>query len=340
MGGASKQRRGLEQRSRYGRSWILSLVALLLSTWPVPLNAEQETTKTADYVVAPLKLGNQNQLVVETKVNGKPGIFVVDTGAPLSCLNEERAAYFGLKPFLGNKRIPPTVVANGRLHRVAQVSSWRLGGVEIQDIPVILIDIDEVERRPDAANGSSSPQIDGIIGLDLLCALGALVDYSGGDLYLKTNFENNSDRKKAFEKAMLRGGWSSVPMQMRKGHFIVESTVNGNRALFIVDTGAPVSVVDREFCKKAKLPMSAKTLSAKGLNFSDHTSGVTMDSRVAIGAVQAGKWPLVVFDLSRLLRSSNNEKPQEVGLLGSHTLLANAAVIDCENQRLYLRGAK
>lgn len=326
-------------RGKAFREFQATAAIALLFGWLLSTHLEAQSTKTgnSDYVAAPLKLGSQNQLIVHTTVNGKSAGFVVDTGAPLSCMSEQRASYFGLKPFGGNKRVPSTVVANGRQHRVAQISAWRLGSVEVRDTPVILIDMSEVERHTDPGTGQS---IDGIIGLDVLCALGALIDYSGGDLYLRTSLEKNPQLKAAFDSAMSRGGWTGVPMRMSKGHFVVESAVNGNRASFIVDTGAPVSVVDREFSRRINLSMTEKTLSARGLNFSDQSSGVSADSRLTIGQVRAGKWPLVVFDLSRLLRSAKYSNPSEHGLLGSHTLLANGAVIDCESMRLYLRGVK
>lgn len=319
---------------RLGAGWQL-LFCLL---WSGVLYAQdQALKKSADYVVAPLKMGSQNQLVVRTQINGKPAAFVVDTGAPISCMSEDRAAYYGLKPFSGSRKMPATVMANGRVHRVGLVGSWRLGAVELRDTPVILININEVERHNDS---SGDTPVEGIIGLDILCGLGALIDYSGGDLYLKSSLEKNPEMKAAFDRAMIRGGWTSVPMQTNKGHFVVESAVEGKRALFVVDTGAPVSVVDREFCRRANLAMTNKTLSAKGLNFSDQSSGVTKEAQLQIGDVPAGKWPLVVFDLTRLLRTARNPRVLESGLLGSHTLLANAAVIDCENLRLYVRGSK
>ena len=320
-----------------GEKRWLRLIALLLAAVLMVLAGNTACAKPdTEYVAAPLKLGSQNQLIVHTTVNGKPAGFVVDTGAPLSCINEQKASYFGLKAFGGSKRMPATVMANGRQHQVGLLKSWRVGGVEITETPVILIDMSEVERHTDSTTGHS---VDGIIGLDVLCALGALIDYSGGDLYLRTSLDKNPQLKAAFETAMNRGGWTGVPMRMSKGHFVVESAVNGNRALLIVDTGAPVSVVDREFSRRIKLPMSDRTISARGLNFSDKSSGVSMESRLSVGQVRAGKWPLVVFDLSRLLRSSRGSRPQETGLLGSHTLMANGAVIDCESMRLYLRGS-
>src|SRR5436309_3412827 len=98
----------------------------------VPAHAARPASKSAapDYVSVPFSLASQNKLLVSVQINGKRAMFVVDTGAPLSCVDESRMRRFGLNPFAGSEDVPATVIANGRQHRVTLIPALTLGPMQ------------------------------------------------------------------------------------------------------------------------------------------------------------------------------------------------------------------
>src|SRR5207253_870781 len=124
-----------------------------------------------------------------------------------------------------------------------------------------------------------------------------------------------------------------------EGHLLADGKVNSAPATFIIDTGSPVSALDRSFCESRRIAVSRQTFSSRGIHFTDTGAGVTSVDDMRIGSYKIRGEPVAVFDISRLLQAGK-QSPKAAGLLGAHTLEANLAVIDCENLKLYLRAPK
>lgn len=282
-----------------------------------------------DYISLPLRVGSQNELMLSASINGKRAWLVVDTGAPLTCIDQSRAAHFGLAPFNGRNG-GPTVLVNGVERSVSVVNSLQLGGVAIMGAPVVLVDLKSVSSKV----SRSKIREDGVLGLDLLFALSGVLDCSERRLYLKTNLEKKPLPSSAFRAK----GWTEVPMRLVNGHLVVRGRVEGQRVKLVTDTGSPVSVLDRAFCEQRGIETSRPVMAAHGLNFQDDSTAVAGIERFSVGRYEAGAVPVAVFDLAGLFNNSGVErKRQPDGLLGSRTLLKHGAIIDSANRKLYLR---
>src|SRR5581483_6251619 len=134
-------------------------------------------------------------------------------------------------------------------------------------------------------------------------------------------------------------GWSPVPMRLGNGHLVVNSRVNTSPATLLVDTGSPVSALDRGFCAQHRIESERGVFSSQGIHFSDPSAGVAWVEDFRIGSYNAHGTPIAVFDIARLLSSSHSRLHTD-GLLGSHTLRKNAGVIDCEAMLLYLKPSR
>ena len=304
----------------------------MLAARPVCAAASPPKSEIPSYVAMRLGSGKQNQFFVEARINGRRAVLIVDTGSPITCIDASKARPFGLKPFTGSEDIPATVIANGETHRVTLIPSMRMGQVELKDTPAALIDLGEINRQLRATHDKP---VDGILGLDLLFALKAVLDCGRHELILKTN----PAVKSPFAATLKRGGWMPVPMRVVEGHLLVNGRVNAAAASFVVDTGSPVSALDRAFCASHKIVPSRKTFASRGIHFDDTGAGIAWVENFRIGKYDARRTPVAVFDLARLLRSSRNGL-QGSGLLGSHTLQKNLAVIDCEGLRIWFRHGK
>ncbi len=279
---------------------------------------------TPDYVAVPFSVGHQNKFFIDAKINGKNASLVLDTGAPITCLDASRARSFNLRPFDGSATVPASVVANGQRHRVTIVPSLALPPLKFTNTPAALIDLRDINRQIGATRDL---RCDGIIGLDVLIAMHAVVDCRNGAIY----FKMNPDAKSPFPRLLREGGWSAIPLHLAENHLVVQGRVNGAMATFVVDTGAPITALDREFCRQHKIVPTRETFRSRGIHFDDRLARVAWIDHLAFGKYDAALTSVAVFDLARLLSSNRS------GLLGVHTLQMNLAVIDCEEMMLYLR---
>src|SRR4029453_10482028 len=115
----------------------------------------------------------QNHLLLRAFVNGKPAWLTVDSGAPVSAIALNRREYFRLKPITTQSSLPARVQINGAFNNVAIARELRIGGLTLVDEPVVTVDLGGSAR---AARMAHEPQIDGIIGADILFPTQAILD--------------------------------------------------------------------------------------------------------------------------------------------------------------------
>ncbi|MDX9997372.1 MAG: retropepsin-like aspartic protease [Phenylobacterium sp.] len=140
------------------------------------------------------------------------------------------------------------------------------------------------------------------------------------------------------EEALCQLGFTAVPMdELRTGHHLVEVTLNGRPATFVVDTGANVTVLDAPEAEAFGLaPRLGMRGAAIGLGGS---TGARLWSlqELRIGEVPVRQRTIVTTDLSQvtgaLSRVSNR---QILGIVGQDVLKAHQAVIDVAGPTLHL----
>ena len=125
-----------------------------------------------------LKTGH---LVLQARINGVPGRFVLDTGAGRSVVEAERRGKFRLAR--NDRKVAVATGAGGNLPlRMSHGNRLQIGGYVDYGFTAYLMPLDQVNlaflRRGDDG-------IDGVIGADVLRSGRAVIDYAGGMLYLK-----------------------------------------------------------------------------------------------------------------------------------------------------------
>ena len=133
------------------------------------------------YVGVPLERNAVGHFQMRGSMSGLPALFLLDTGASHTVLACRRLAAFGLRQRKTAQKaggLGTTVQAVFR----ARARSLALGSVEIGPRTVNAIDLSHVNA---ALTGHRSEAVDGVVGGDLLSALAAVIDYTGGVLYLK-----------------------------------------------------------------------------------------------------------------------------------------------------------
>ena len=126
-------------------------------------------------------------------------------------------------------------------------------------------------------------------------------------------------------------------------HTALRVNLNGQSALLIVDTGAPLTVLDRQFYRGA----SSKTTTIKeadlppGLQKKTEANGQPAEvgyiDSLKSGAMDFGKGPVIVTDLSGTVARYNNAHPQNIvaGLMGEDILHRYSAIIDWRRRGIY-----
>jgi predicted aspartyl protease len=306
---------------------ILALVTTAPRSQAVPVDVSG-----ADYSSVPLLRGKQNQLLLRQMIGGHPAYITLDTGSPVTCVDESKSKLFSLVPTSTDGTPPMSVTVNGERHRIAVIPSLEFDALSVQDIPVVLIDLTDLNRVLRARRDHPN---DAIMGLDTLHALHAVIDCGSNRLLLR----NSPNTPSQLGTVLKRAGWKEISMHVSEGHCVVGGFVNQIPMDFIVDTGSPVSVLDATFCKAHHVTLTDQTFAMKAIHFETNGAKVGRVNDLIIGKHQnLGQSLVAVFDVTSLLKS-NVDAPSSVpgGLLGSRTLSRTSAFIDCENMKLYVK---
>jgi hypothetical protein len=134
-------------------------------------------------------------------------------------------------------------------------------------------------------------------------------------------------------------GFTAIPLREARstGHHLVTTAVNGKEGVFILDTGANLSVIDSDHVAHFGLAsVRGRAGGATGLGGSNTARQVPIDS-LAFGKVKLRQRRMVVTDLGSIGDALAPLAGGAVhGLIGQDVLKEHRAVIDIERPLLYL----
>jgi predicted aspartyl protease len=307
-----------------------SLVTLLCAA-PACAVARAQPVPQARFEALPLELSRQNHLLVRAFINGKAALLGVDTGAPVSAISAARRAHFGLTGIPRHSKIPQRLVINGSFNRVGIVHDLRLGGLHLIDEPLVAIDFGRSTR---ATRELAEPELDGILGADILFPTEAVVDCARQMLILKVTPDISGG-----PPGLDRAGWSSVPINVTRGYNLyVESHVNGRVSKMMVDTGAFTTLLHRPFLARMKIPLRETPYTSGGVNLRERGVQLATLKKFSVGSFEIRGKEVGVMDLQGLIHGNLLEgSPPVAGLLGSEFLRRNHGIIDFGTRMLYLK---
>jgi hypothetical protein len=118
--------------------------------------------------------------LVTATVNGKEGVFVLDTGANLSVIDADHAGQFGIAA-AGGVSGGASGLGGAGIARQVGIESLRLGGVDIRQRRMVLTDLGAIG---DALAPLAGGAVHGLIGQDVLKEHRAVIDVERPILYL------------------------------------------------------------------------------------------------------------------------------------------------------------
>jgi clan AA aspartic protease (TIGR02281 family) len=268
--------------------------------------------KRFGYQEIELRRTGENHLFLFARVNGRRRSCLVDTGWSLTTVSTNTAR--GL--------ITPQ-----------SLDELKLGHVTLTNEPTVVRDL-RVNGQPTA--------FDLVLGCDFLIRHHAVIDCAGRRLYLRREaLANESMRELA---ASLRGrGFVALDLKQHNPLALTcAAQLNGRDVAMLVDTGAMWSCLDMETAQAAELRVDPSASQITGAAATGKRRlGVTRVARFEIGGWQRTDVNLAVLALADWGLGPSGQLLNGVGgILGGDQLLANTAVIDCGQLKLWLRDRK
>lgn len=137
------------------------------------------------YDVLPLFKTRTGHITVSIQVNGKPCVFLVDTGGGATLIDLSKKDQYGLE-VQALRDYAAGIDSASPLVRTTGV--FGINGKEISNDSLFLMDISYINAEFKKVR---SRQVDGVLGTDFLEKHKAIIDYSRSTLCLKTDSEGN-----------------------------------------------------------------------------------------------------------------------------------------------------
>jgi len=280
---------------------------------------------------APLEF-SRYPLVKVRLPSGKEGTFIVDIGAGTTIVSQaflprdaaiEKASM--VQYSASGKELLKYAPggATGKVESIlghVKLSTLLVGGIVYKDVSV-----DVIKTLPDFFGR----QVDGIIGLDLLRRTKILSFDLTGHGKASPKLSLHSDRTGRSEQT------TEVPFSIVKSHIFVNGRVNDVPVYFILDTGAPNSLLDVPAAKAARVKgVSAEARTAKGLDGvgAEIRTGATSELTIGDKTIADTTFDVSALSAFAMLRTGG----QRIGLLGN-SFFAKFRRVDVDFERRVVR---
>jgi hypothetical protein len=270
-------------------------------------------------------------LLLHAYINNKSAWLCVDSGAPISAIALHRRKHFQLTGTTAGSEIPARLRINGAFDNVAIAKSFRLGSLNLVDEPVVVVDLGSSSR---AARLLHEPEIDGIIGADILFPTKAVLDCQEQLLILKMDPELPGTAP-----GMDFRGFQGMPMHVSASfNLYVDTVINGTPARLMVDTGAFATLLHQSFVRQMRIPTRETEFSSAAVNLKQRGVGVAKIRRLSFGKINIVGKDVGVVDLEGLIHNGLlDATPPVAGLLGSEILRQHHGILDFGTRTLYLK---
>lgn len=316
---------------------LLPLCALLFANCATPSGGPAPASRLAtlrSLGYTPLKLdraSRDQRYSGRFHVNATPVRFLIDSGANSTDLDLDIALRAGIKP---SKELK--VISRGALGRpvTSQVGMGMLTAGQVSAAPFAFM------LAPATSHHTATSRYDGQMGLDALGGLGSLIDIPSGQLWLPGPTSPNNTPQGILPLGVQRGlGYDALPLTRagRLPHLILESSWNGNRLTWVVDSGAEVTVLSHAAASRLRIPSTqtrTNIIDASG----DHAPiSVARIENLRFRSLLVSEFQVAVTDLSTVRKHFRDSNGRSVdGILGMDFLTESNALLDSASRLLYI----
>jgi predicted aspartyl protease len=259
--------------------------------------------------------------------NGNAGHLVVDTGSPATIVFRSSVKRLGLNETKTEAQVRGAFGESREKYGLAVINSFVAGNCTLKNVPVAI--------APDMAAMNTYGRPNGLLGLRELIKFGAVLDLSHRIVYLRPS---RPDREvSAGIKSILEAsGWKAVGMRLARNHLRVPAEANDVPCHLLVDTGAFLTALDRNFAAAAKIPARPTYATANGVGRSGGNVGLATFKSLWIGDYQIKNASASVIAMDSRMIGRGTEA-EVAGLLGVEYLALSSAIFDFVSGSLYLR---
>ncbi len=324
-------------------SFTPALVLALSLVFALPAPRVRAQTKLSGVLTAggyrwvPLKRPTRNTIAVAVSINGRPGLLVVDSGAPASGLRRSWVGRLGGTSTAMEGSVRGLAGSEEKGLRRVEVDDLRIGDVPVGRAGLVISDftgLQNIQGPSYTPTGSFIPvrseavpmDVDGFLGADLLTACHAIVDLKNFRLY----FQPLAARPHlALGPGLQNAGLVEVPIERANNRYFVRAEINGQAGTLLLDTGANLTALNAGQAGRLGLTAQASNLRTRDVGGRERGSRYTRLDRFRLGA-----WEKRGFGVG--LESFPGDSNKLSGLLGIDLLGTHGAIIDCGQGRLYL----
>jgi len=284
-----------------------------------------------------------NKMHIETHINDKPADFILDTGASSTFLNKKHLPRLDLK------------TVSGADDQAASIFTF-LGTLSEYDRTVAReFSVAGFTFRPWPFIVHGAPDKYGVLGVDFLNFGCAVVFCGYGVVFLDVDHQPAQDigeQLRAFGytevellmprlKASRAIKWRMAggEQALESGVFSIKVSVDGADGIIMLDTGAPVTTLDMGVVEST----DKRVRRHKHIKIRDGAGHTTGFAGAYIDSLMVGEYALCrnqYVGVVEGIRKRGNTGVYDLpflGVIGIELLVANHAIIDCGNRRLYLR---
>jgi predicted aspartyl protease len=310
---------------------------LLLALAPIStFGAAKNQIHLSGYKAVPVHYAPLNKMIISVRINGYPASLLVDTGASQIILDKDVAESAGVKPFqraMNQVRfsVPSQVFTmgreiNGQLFPVGVAQSITAGGMNFRSTPIA------VRSSSYSSSGTGAGHVDGVLGLDILLRHKAVINCRAKLIFFKV------DQGQRIDPSSVAGSekFTRVPIQREEnGALTVLSSIRGQPARLLVDTGAFVTTLNEAFVKSLGIASEPTRISAQFARGQSKPVSAAKINDLRIGAFKA---PPAKFGVAQLPNFALQQGSSRIaGILGMDTLYIHHAIIDLDGPSLYLK---
>jgi predicted aspartyl protease len=259
--------------------------------------------------------------------NEKPANLIVDTGAPTSLIFRRTLKQLKLAETKTGVHEGGAFGKGTQVFGVTTIGTLTAGNCTLTNVPVAVANDDATLNAIGRPNG--------LLGLRELVKFGAVLDLSHRLIYLRSS-RPGSEVGASIRVMLEHNNFKGIPLSPAGGHLRVPGKVNDTACHFLVDTGASLTVLDRDFAARSKLGAVPTRAVAHSIGKSGAQLSVVRFPSLWVGDYQIKQASATVTGLSsNILGRGTNSESQ--GLLGVEYLGLNSAIFDFVSGTMYLR---
>ncbi|HEY6207259.1 MAG TPA: pepsin/retropepsin-like aspartic protease family protein [Chthoniobacterales bacterium] len=327
------------------------VIALLFEAFAAhAVNAQQSNGSLLSLVagegLAGAKLDRRfgNHLFVPVSFNKQRAALMIDTGAPVTLIDNNSVNTFGLKVENTTINVGGLFGRQWERYGEAVAKTIAMGNCVLTNVRVALAD--ESSMNPDITGTTETgshlsrigrlPHLNGLLGVHDMHEFGMIIDCTRQMLYVNPNGPTTAVSQKVAAFLAARG-FTRVPMRRTaNGHLDVSAALNGHTVRLVVDTGSGVTTIDKRAAAAAGIGIVGTQFAATSAGKVQSIGNGTV-KELKIGEFTLANTQVEIATVASEVAQRESAEESNAGLIGAEYLGFNFAVIDVGGMALYLR---